>query len=99
MKKWIAPLCIVLILSYALATVASVAGSAQTQSPSKRDTSHFTGSSSDPGERVFNANCARCHTAPMTLPPRITGTVILHMRVRARLSRADEQLFLKYLAP
>jgi cytochrome c5 len=53
----------------------------------------------DPGERVFEVNCSRCHQAPMGLPPRITGTVIMHMRTRARLSRQDERLLLKFLAP
>ena len=53
----------------------------------------------DTGDRVFAANCSRCHAAPMSLSPRITGTVIMHMRVRARLSKRDEQLLLKYLAP
>jgi mono/diheme cytochrome c family protein len=52
-----------------------------------------------PGEEVFMANCARCHTPPMTLSPRVTGAVVAHMRVRARLSRKDEELLLKYLAP
>ncbi|MCL2659149.1 MAG: cytochrome c [Acidobacteriaceae bacterium] len=51
------------------------------------------------GEQVFQANCARCHMAPATLPPKVTGTVILHMRVRARLSEQDEKLLLRYLAP
>ena len=51
------------------------------------------------GERVFAANCSRCHQAPMSLAPRITGTVIMHMRTRARLSREDEKLLLKFLAP
>jgi cytochrome c5 len=51
------------------------------------------------GERVFAANCSRCHAAPMSLSPRITGTVIMHMRTRARLSREDEKLLLKFLAP
>ncbi len=51
------------------------------------------------GEEVFATNCSRCHAAPMSLSPRITGTVIMHMRVRARLSQHDEQLLLKYLAP
>ncbi len=53
----------------------------------------------DPGERIFAANCSRCHQAPMGLPPRITGTVIMHMRTRARLSAQDQRLLLKYLAP
>lgn len=51
------------------------------------------------GEEVFQAHCARCHTPPMTISPRITGTVIMHMRARARLSRQDELLLLKYMAP
>jgi len=51
------------------------------------------------GERVFAANCSRCHAAPMSLSPRITGTVIMHMRTRARLSREDEKLLLRFLAP
>jgi mono/diheme cytochrome c family protein len=55
--------------------------------------------SEDPGERIFAVNCSRCHQAPMGLPPRITGTVIMHMRTRARLSRQDERSLLKYLAP
>jgi cytochrome c5 len=51
------------------------------------------------GEQVFMTNCSRCHLPPMSLSPRITGTVIMHMRVRARLSREDEKLLLNYLAP
>jgi cytochrome c5 len=51
------------------------------------------------GEDVFNAHCARCHAPPSAIRPRITGSVIMHMRVRARLSRQDEQLLLKYMAP
>ena len=51
------------------------------------------------GERVFMANCARCHKPPMTIPPQATGTVVMHMRVRAKLSRRDEQALLHYLAP
>ena len=53
----------------------------------------------DPGERVFQANCNRCHWAPQQLSPRITGTVVRHMRVRASLSAEDEKAILKYLAP
>jgi hypothetical protein len=35
----------------------------------------------------------------MSLPPRIAGTVLMHMRVRASLSQHDEQLLLKFIAP
>ncbi len=51
------------------------------------------------GERVFMTNCVRCHMPPMSIPPRITGTVIMHMRVRARLSKEEQEALLKYLAP
>jgi mono/diheme cytochrome c family protein len=51
------------------------------------------------GERVFDNNCARCHRPPMTIPPQATGTVIMHMRVRARLSSQEEKDLLHYLAP
>ena len=50
-------------------------------------------------ERAFQANCSRCHYAPESLSPRITGTVVRHMRVRAILSAEDERLILKYLNP
>jgi cytochrome c5 len=53
----------------------------------------------NPGERVFQANCNRCHWAPQQLSPRITGTVVRHMRVRASLNAEDEKAILKYLAP
>ena len=51
------------------------------------------------GEKKFRQNCSRCHNAPEELFPRITGTVMLHMRVRASLSADDEREILRYLAP
>ena len=51
------------------------------------------------GERIFMTNCHRCHMPPMSLPPRITGTIIMHMRVRARLSKEEQEALMKYLAP
>ncbi len=48
------------------------------------------------GERVFDQNCARCHRSPDGFSQRITGTIVRHMRVRANLSRHDEQVLLKY---
>lgn len=53
----------------------------------------------DPGERKFQANCSRCHNAPEQLSPRISSTVLRHMRVRALLSAQDERDILRYLAP
>lgn len=51
------------------------------------------------GERLFAVNCGRCHQPPMSISPRTTGTIIMHMRTRARLSRQDEQALLKFMAP
>jgi hypothetical protein len=71
-------------------------------SPQNEDKSKQTpasGAQADRGEQVFMTNCVRCHTPPGVLSQRITGTVIMHMRVRARLSREDEQALLRFLAP
>jgi mono/diheme cytochrome c family protein len=88
----------------------SLAASAQAQTAANQTTtpkparqqakptaSHATPENS--GERKFRENCSRCHNAPEDLSPRITGTVLLHMRVRASLSEADEREILHYLAP
>ena len=48
------------------------------------------------GERVFEQNCARCHNAPDGFSPRITGTIVQHMRVRANLSAHEEKVLLHY---
>jgi cytochrome c5 len=51
------------------------------------------------GEKKFQTHCGRCHNEPQQLSPAIAGTVLRHMRVRAMLSREDEQQILRYLAP
>jgi hypothetical protein len=78
-----------------------IAGSASHSGQSAASGPKHVAASAQPssGERVFAANCSRCHEAPMSLSPRITRTVIMHMRVRARLSSEDERAVLKYLAP
>jgi len=51
------------------------------------------------GQRVFEQNCARCHNAPDGFSPRIAGTIVRHMRVRANLSRHEEEVLLHYFNP
>ena len=51
------------------------------------------------GERAFRQNCSRCHSAPESFPPQISGTIVRHMRVRANLSPDDERAILKFLNP
>lgn len=49
------------------------------------------------GERRFRANCGRCHAAPQKFPPRVMGTILQHMRVRATLTAEDRRLILLYM--
>jgi hypothetical protein len=51
------------------------------------------------GQLVFEQNCSRCHTAPNGFSAHISGTVVMHMRVRASLSEADAQAVLRFLNP
>ena len=92
-----------LILCGAVVSFEGLIAQAQPGRPAqKKSTSQkpIAGTAVDgPGERKFQANCGRCHTAPEAISPRITGTVLRHMRVRASLSVEDEQDILHYLAP
>jgi len=49
------------------------------------------------GERRFRANCGRCHAAPQKFPPRMMGTILRHMRVRATITDEDQRLILFYM--
>jgi len=53
----------------------------------------------DPAEHAFQTHCSRCHNAPETLSPNITGTVVRHMRMRADLSAEEERLILSFFNP
>lgn len=97
MKRYLAVLSFMTIL-----LLGSAGAAAFQQDTSKKSTASGNSNSQSheaTGEEVFQANCARCHRPPMSISPRTTGTIIMHMRVRARLSRQDEQLLLKYMAP
>ncbi|MBS1799644.1 MAG: cytochrome c [Acidobacteria bacterium] len=78
---------------------ASKPSKGQQQSTNAPSASSQNNAQPDPAERIFEANCSRCHMAPSSLSQRTTGTVVMHMRMRARLSQRDEQLLLRYLAP
>ncbi len=53
----------------------------------------------DRGAELFATHCGRCHKPPEDLSPRVVPAVLSHMRTRAMLSREDEELILKFLAP
>jgi cytochrome c5 len=65
----------------------------------KATTKNVHAANQDRGQRVFEENCARCHNAPEGFSPNISGTVAMHMRVRAGLSDADVKALLKFLNP
>jgi cytochrome c5 len=90
------------LFATSLSVVIFAAGAAQIQAKAGSKPDSAQNQAEDlrkAGEQAFANNCSRCHAAPMSLSPRTTGTVVMHMRVRARLSREDEKLLLKYLAP
>lgn len=71
--------------------------SPQSQSKTAQKTNHTA--SPDRGQQVFDQNCSRCHNAPQGFSPSISGTVALHMRVRAGLSDADYKALRHFLNP
>jgi cytochrome c5 len=97
MKKMV-PLTRLLLLVGALVCLSS-AGSA----PARKDASAVPVEPSDAqtmrvqGEQRFRANCGRCHAAPQKFPPRMMGTVLRHMRVRALITAEDARLVLFYM--
>jgi cytochrome c5 len=50
------------------------------------------------GEKRFRANCGRCHLAPPKFAPRMTATIVRHMRVRAAITDEDARLILRYMS-
>lgn len=91
------------LLAATVAIGASVANG-QTDSPQQKPqnktslkTVHEQGQ--DRGQQVFERNCARCHNAPEGFSSSISGTVAMHMRVRAGLSEADYKALRRFLNP
>lgn len=92
--------CFVLIFGCGLTlSMSCLAAQMPRQRPSVRMPAVVQRAAANSGERKFRENCGRCHSVPEELSPRVTGTVMRHMRVRASLSAADEQDILHYLSP
>jgi cytochrome c5 len=90
----------VLILSSlsALAVAAHPDGS-QVASPVRKSSAQPPAQPQDEGEKLFQQHCSRCHNAPDGFSPRISGTVLRHMRVRASLSQHEEEVLLRFFNP
>ena len=86
-----------------VAAVQAQAGPAQQSTvhtaPKTQITAKQMSQSSNEGERIFAQNCSRCHNAPEGFSPRISGTVVRHMRVRAQLSQHDAEELLRFFNP
>jgi mono/diheme cytochrome c family protein len=91
------------LLAATLAIGAAVAvgqtDSPQQQSNNKTSPKTVHAVNQDRGQQVFEQNCGRCHHAPEGFPSSISGTVAMHMRVRAGLSDADYKALRKFLSP
>jgi cytochrome c2 len=91
------------LLAVTLAVGASVAigqtDSPQQQPHNKTSPKMVRTANQDRGQQVFEQNCARCHNAPEGFSSSISGTVAMHMRVRAGLSDADYKALRRFLNP
>lgn len=90
-----------LLFLVALPVISQTVNDSATQSDggvkAKSEAAHVVGERD--GQKVFEQNCSRCHSTPQGFSPRISGTVARHMRVRAGLSKEDEQAVLRFLNP
>lgn len=89
-----------------MAMFAALAAAAKTEDAKSKDApaaSATTGNNAQSetarleGEKRFRANCSRCHAAPPKFPPRMMGTIVRHMRVRATITDEDMRLILRYM--
>jgi hypothetical protein len=80
-----------------LAFAAQKSGAPVTAPTSKRFAAakHFFRQEGE-GQRAFQQNCSRFHASPEGFSPRISGTIVRHMRVRASLSRHNEEALLRF---
>jgi hypothetical protein len=104
--RYLVPVLLVLAAAYPSSNAAPQTNSSPhstpqggTPAPKKQAESTQNTTHPDEGQRVFDQNCSRCHTAPDGFSTRISGTVVRHMRVRASLSKRDEQALLRFLNP
>jgi cytochrome c5 len=81
------------------ASALALAAKQDTTPPNKSEAKTQQVKPKDDGERVFQQHCSRCHTAPDGFSPRISGTIVRHMRVRASLSQQEEKDLLRFFNP
>ena len=97
----LAPVFLVLIpfLASTQGTSQSTTQAVPTSATTKAPKNTAVHAKEDEGSRIFAQNCARCHNAPDGFSPHISGTVVRHMRVRASLSKHDEEELMRFFNP
>lgn len=90
---------IVLVSSCAIAQSGTQKQSDVAQSTKKPVAAKSSQQHEDEGDRIFQQNCSRCHNTPDGFSPRISGTIVRHMRMRANLSQHDEEQLLHFFNP
>jgi len=88
-----------LLGAVSLTMQAQSTNTSQASTPTKKDSAPAKQQQQSEGERVFTQNCSRCHNAPDSFSPHISGTIVMHMRVRASLSEHDVRELLHFLNP
>lgn len=97
--KFLAPLLPALVVLAIATTAAGQMNTQQQKNPSSQHPKKVHIVNPDRGQQVFNQNCSRCHSAPEGFASSISGTIAMHMRVRANLSKADYTALLHFLNP
>jgi mono/diheme cytochrome c family protein len=99
--KRIATLALLLFSALFLFGAAKETGTPGSSLPSSSEMVKTVGQEHDAmrveGEERFRTNCGRCHQAPHKFPPRMMGTIVRHMRVRAMLTDEDMKSILSYM--
>lgn len=90
----------VFVLAFACAVVVTAqSNNGPEAKPFKEPSRDLGDRRQEAASRIFEQNCARCHDAPNSFSPRISETILRHMRVRASLSQRDEEELLHFLNP
>ena len=97
-KFAIATMLVLAAMVLAAATPATPNGGGKSTSAAASDRSAQDDTLRLQGEKRFRANCGRCHTAPPKFAPRMTATIVRHMRVRATLTDEDTRLIIRYMS-
>jgi cytochrome c5 len=94
-------LTVLIVLPFA--TLMQATAQSNTPPPTQKTTAPAVAQASqqhqEEGARIFQQNCSRCHNTPEGFSSRISGTIVRHMRVRASLSKHDEEVLLRFFNP